>query len=110
MFVLCLLQRLLASCEGTPPLVEAFAMPLRLGLGHLGLLHLDLLGFLVDAFVRRCEGLLECGAGALLMPVRADKFLATLVGLERSMVNPALEAVFLNLIALPVHSGPLDRL
>jgi hypothetical protein len=85
-------------------------MPFGLGLGHLGLVSLDLLGFLGDALVRRCEGLLECGAGALLMPVRPDKFFATLVGLKCTMVNHALETVFLNLIALPVHAGPLDRL
>src|SRR5438132_9127220 len=44
------------------------------------------------------------------MPVGSDNLLAAIVGLERAMVVHALEAVFLNLVALAVHSGPLGRL
>src|SRR5713101_4059536 len=43
------------------------------------------------------------------MPVWSDHLLAAIVGLERAMVVHALKAVFLNLVALAVHSGPLGR-
>src|SRR5215470_20274054 len=43
------------------------------------------------------------------MPVGGDNLLATIVGIERPMVNHALEAVFLHLVACAVHSGPFGH-
>ncbi len=43
------------------------------------------------------------------MPVGCDNLLATIVGIERPMVNHALEAVFLHLVARAVHPGPLGH-
>src|SRR5262245_66587899 len=41
------------------------------------------------------------------MPVGSDNRLAAIVCMECPMVNHALEAVFLYLVALPVHPWPL---
>jgi hypothetical protein len=46
----------------------------------------------------------------LLMSVGADDLLAAIVGVERTMGDHPLEAVFLSLIALSVHPGPLGHL
>jgi hypothetical protein len=49
-------------------------------------------------------------SGALLMPVGADDLLAAIVGMERPMVNHALEAVFLYLVTRSVPPWPLAHL
>src|SRR6266566_10070852 len=43
------------------------------------------------------------------MPLGSDNRLAAIVCIECPMVNHALEAVFLYLVALPVHPWPLGR-
>ena len=44
------------------------------------------------------------------MPVGSHKLFATIVGIERTMVDHPLEAVFLPLVALPVYPEPRGRL
>src|SRR5205823_5492141 len=44
------------------------------------------------------------------MPIGTYNLLAAIVGLERAMVDHALEAIFLYRIALSVQPGPLARL
>src|SRR5947209_20190383 len=79
------------------------------GLGHFGLLRLDRFGLLADPLLGRRQRLLELLSGALLVPVRADKRLSPIVGIVRAMVVPALEAVFLYHVALPVRLVPFYR-
>src|SRR5262249_15881873 len=88
---------------------ETFAMSFGRGLGYFGLLRLDRLGLRADPLLSRRQRLIELLSGALLMPVRSDNRLAPIVGIERPMVDHALEAVFLYLVALAVQSGPLKR-
>ena len=79
------------------------------GLGHFGLLRLDRLGLLADPLLSRRQRLIESLFRALLMPFRAANRLAHVDRIERAMVDHALEAVFLYLVALAVSSGPLKR-
>ena len=85
-------------------------MPFRLGFGHLILFRFDCLSLLDDPLLSRRQRLLEVLSGALLMPVGADDLLAAIVGMERPMVNHALEAVFLYLVSRSVHPWPLAHL
>src|SRR5215813_650466 len=82
-------------------------MPFVLGLNHLGLLGPDLLGLLLEPLLGRLQRLVAFLLLALLMPVGSDNLLAAIVGIERTMGNHALEAIFLNLTALSVHCRPL---
>src|SRR5258708_40334390 len=84
-------------------------MPFGLGLGDLVLLGRDHLGLLGPPRVGRLQRLGELRLLALMMPVGTEYGLATIVDIEPPMVDHALEAEFLNLVALTVHSGPLTR-
>src|SRR5712691_4663854 len=108
--LLGVLQRLFHPHQGSLTLCEACAMPFGFGRCHLVLVRLERLGLLVDPLLGRLQRLIELLSLARLMPVGSDNLLAALVGLERAMVVHALEAVFLNLVALAVHSWPLGRL
>src|SRR5215813_15601493 len=90
--------------------MEEFDMHNVLRLDNLVLLALDRLYLLVAPLLSPFERLVEFLSSALLMPVGAGNRFATIVGIERTMVDHALEAVFLPLVALPVHPGPLGRL
>src|SRR5215510_2613459 len=85
-------------------------MPSRLGFGHLILFRFNGLSLFGAPVLSRRQRLLELLSGALLMPVGADDLLAAIVGVERPMVNHALEAVFLYLVARAVHPWPLAHL
>src|SRR6266436_1243365 len=54
-------------------------------------------------------GFMGIQASALLMSVGTENRFAAIVGIECAMVDHALDAVFLDLVALSVHSGPLGR-
>src|SRR5262249_40324460 len=108
-FVLGVLQLRCQPRQGGLTLGETFAMSFRRGHGYLVLCRFDRLSLLVDPFLSRRQRRLEFLSGALLMPVGRDHLLAAIVGMERPMVNHALEAVFLYLVALPVHPGPLGH-
>src|SRR5262245_21720030 len=85
-------------------------MAFDLGLGHLVLFDLKCLGLVSDPLLSRLQRRIEFVAGALLMPVGADKLLSAVIGIERPMVNHTLEAVFLNLRALLIYPGPRGHL
>src|SRR5256885_8508345 len=85
-------------------------MPLGLRLGLLVLLSRDHLGLLGHPRMGRLQRLGELRLLALMMPVGTEYGLATIGDIEPPMVDHALEAEFLNLVALTVHSGPLTRL
>ena len=104
--VVGVLQLLCQHRGGTLTLFETFAMSLPRGLGHLGQCRLECLGLLGDPLLRRRQRLIEFGARALLMPVRADHPLAAIVAIERTMVNHPLKALFLQLVTRAVHPGP----
>src|SRR5215471_9351535 len=101
MFMLLVFESLVQHCEGPLALCKAFAMPLSFGLGHFGLLSLERLGLLGDALLGRFQRLIELFLLTLLMPVWGDDLFTAVVGIEGTMVNHALEAVFLELAALP---------
>ena len=73
------------------------------GLGYLVLLRLECRALLVDPLLGRLQRLCELLSLALLMPVGSENRFTAIVGLERAMVVHALEAEFLNLVALAVH-------
>src|SRR5712692_2859047 len=108
--VLGSLPRLCELRHGALTLCETFAVPLSFGLGHVGLCHLACFGLLVDSLARRLQRLLTLLSRTLLMPVGTNQLLAAIVGSERAMVDQALAAVFLSLVALPVHPRPRGRL
>src|SRR5262245_2905864 len=85
-------------------------MPAVLRLGHLVLVALDRLDLLGDPLLIPFKRLVEFLSSTLLMPAGAGNRFATIVGIERTMVNHALEAVFLPLVTLPVYPWPLGRL
>src|SRR2546427_13214045 len=82
-------------------------MPFGLRLGHLVLLSRDHLGLLGHPRVGRLQRLGELRLLALMMPVGTAYRLATKVDIEPPMVDHALEAEFLNLVAFAVHPWPL---
>jgi hypothetical protein len=87
-------------------LLQACAMPLGLRLGHLGLWGLAGFSLPVDPLVGRLEGGIARRSLALRRPVRSAHLLAPGVAMQRSMVQQALAAVCLDLVALSGHPRP----
>src|SRR5215831_17548452 len=81
-------------------------MPFGCGLGHLVLLGLDGLRLLVHALGCCLQRLCELLCLALMMPVGTEYGFAPIVDLEPAVVDHALEAMLLNLVALAVHPWP----
>ena len=105
-----LLELLFQGHQGALALLQAFVMPFGLRLDHLGLLYLDGLGLLVHPLVGRLQRLIELLCLALMMPVGTDDGLATIVDIECTVVDHALEAMLLNLVTLAVHPWPRAHL
>src|SRR6516164_398449 len=105
-----LLELLFQGHQGALALLQAFVMPFGLRLDHLGLLYLDGLGLLVYPLVGRLQRLSELLCLALMMPVGTDDSLATIVDIECPVVDHALEAMLLHLVALAVHPWPRAHL
>ena len=101
------LERVFQGHQGALALLQTCAMPFGLGLGHLGLLGRDRLSLLVHPRVGRLQRLFKVLFLALMMPVRAEYRLVTKVDIEPPVVDHALEAEFLHLVACAVHPWPL---
>ena len=95
LLVLGVFAFLVQHCQGALTLLQAFAMPFGRGLDHLGLVRLDLLPLRLNAPLCRLQRLVEVLSYALLMPIRAENLFTAIVGIERPIVNHALEAIFL---------------
>src|SRR4051812_21446261 len=91
--------------QGALTLLQAFAMASGRGLDHFILVRLHDLGLLVHPLLGCFQRLSEFLPRTLLMPVGTHDLFTTIVGIERTMVNHALEAVFLSLTALSVSLG-----
>src|SRR5207245_9173716 len=74
---------------------------------HLCRLGRARLSLLVHPRVGRLQRLFKVLFLALMMPVRAEYRLVTKVDIEPPVVDHALEAEFLNLVACAVHPWPL---
>src|SRR6266853_389622 len=96
--------------QGALTLLQAFAMASGRGLDHFILVRLHDLGLLVHPLLGCFQRLSEFLPRTLLMPVGSHDLFTTIVGIERTMVNHALEAVFLSLTALSVYPWPLGGL
>src|SRR2546425_12868441 len=103
------LEFLFRPCEGLLTLLQALTMPLGRGLGHLDLVHLARVDLLVNPLLSGLQRRVELLAFALLMAVGTDDLFAAIVDLECTMVDHALETVFLHLGSLSVHPWPLGR-
>src|SRR2546428_478427 len=103
------LEFLFHPYEGLLTLLQAFTMPFGLGLGHLALLHRARFDLLVNPLLSRLQRRIELLSFALLMAVGTDDLFAAIVALECTMVDHALETVFLHLGSLSVYPWPLSR-
>src|SRR6266446_5514897 len=103
------LEFLFHPCEGLLTLLQAFTMPFGRGLGHLDLVHLARVDLLVNPLLSGLQRRVELLSFALLMAVGTDDLFAAIVDLECTMVDHALETVFLHLGSLSVHPWPLSR-
>src|SRR6266849_58121 len=88
-------------------LLQTSAMPLGLGRGHLGLWALERFFLLVHLFVGGLQRRFEVFLLALMMPVRTQDGLATMVDLEPAVGHHAFAAELLHRVALAVHPWPL---